>query len=135
MPLTRILGRTGIIALHAAFVPSVAWLLNGNWPTEAPPAEMALSLSWAVESTLALIYRSLPRACVDQPIVTGVNSIWRHLALAGWWSVGYLLLFVGVGHIIRQLPDYWRRLVANLQRSAIALAKREADRQAPAADR
>jgi hypothetical protein len=126
MPLSRIFGRTIIMALHAAFVPTVAHLLNGNWPSVAPE-RMTWTLGWAWQSVLAMLWRALPHACVEQPLsAEGINSVWRHMALMGWWTVGYFVLFVGFGQLIRQLPDYVRRMWSNLKASAAALAAREA---------
>jgi hypothetical protein len=124
MSLSRIVGRTYIMVLHSIFVPGVAYLLNGNWPTEVTAEPM--TADWAMQSALSLVARVLPHGCIDQPLVDGTNTIWRHLALGGWWFVGYLVLFIGFGHIIRQLPEYWRAMVKNLRLSAAALAAREA---------
>jgi hypothetical protein len=107
---------------HSVYVPTVAWLLNMNWPSTV---EATTWPRWVWESVLALAYRMLPRACVVQPTVEGVNSVWRGMALIGWWTVGYVVLFVGLGQLLRQLPDYVRRMMRSLRESAAALAARE----------
>lgn len=127
MPLSRIAGRTVIMLMHAAFVPWMAWMLNGNWPQGV---QQVTSWSEAPNAMLSVLATWLPGWMTNQPVNAELTNTWqRWCVMTGWWGLGYLVLFVGFGHLIRQLPDYVRAVWRNLKQSAYELAQRDARRE------